>query len=73
MNINYIFFRKVDTIFIVVNLTIFNFIIYNNRKYNMTASLGNFIASLFAGAFVALTIGGVLVYISQSDRITRDF
>ena len=27
MNINYIFFRKIDTIFIVVNLTIFNFII----------------------------------------------
>jgi hypothetical protein len=27
----------------------------------MTASLGNFIASLFAGAFIALTTGGVLV------------
>jgi hypothetical protein len=36
----------------------------------MTASLGNFIASLFAGAFIALTIGGVLVFISQSDRVT---
>jgi hypothetical protein len=35
----------------------------------MTASLGNFIASLFA--FFALTIGGVLVFISQSDRVTR--
>jgi hypothetical protein len=38
----------------------------------MTPSLGNFIASLFAGAFIALTIGGVLVFISQSDRVTRD-
>ena len=37
----------------------------------MTASLGNFIASLFAGAFIALAIGGILVYISQTDRITR--
>jgi hypothetical protein len=36
----------------------------------MTASLGNFIASLFAGV-IALTIGGVLVFISQSDRVTR--
>lgn len=38
----------------------------------MTASLGNFIASLFAGAFIALAIGGVLVYISQTDRVSRD-
>jgi len=37
----------------------------------MTPSLGNFIASLFAGAFIALAIGGVLVFISQNDRITR--
>ena len=37
----------------------------------MTASLGNFIASLFAGAIIALVIGGVLVYISQKDRLTR--
>jgi hypothetical protein len=37
----------------------------------MTASLGNFIASLFAGAIIASTIGGVLVFISQSDRVTR--
>lgn len=37
----------------------------------MTASLGNFITSLFAGVFIALTIGAVLVYISQSDRVTR--
>ena len=37
----------------------------------MTASLGNFITSLFAGAFVALTIGAVLVYISQTDRVSR--
>jgi hypothetical protein len=39
----------------------------------MTASLGNFITSLFAGAFIALTIGGVLVFISKTDRITRNF
>ena len=39
----------------------------------MTASLGNFIASLFAGAIIALVIGGVLVYISQKDRVTRNF
>lgn len=38
----------------------------------MTASLGNFITSLFAGAFIALAIGGVLVYISQNDQVTRD-
>lgn len=37
----------------------------------MTASLGNFIASLFAGAFIALAIGAVLVYISQTDRVER--
>lgn len=37
----------------------------------MTASLGNFITSLFAGAFIALTIGAVLVYISRNDRVTR--
>jgi len=37
----------------------------------MTPSLGNFIASLVAGTFVVLTIGGVLVFISQSDRVTR--
>jgi hypothetical protein len=27
--------------------------------------------ALFVGAFIALTIGGVLVFISQSDRVTR--
>ena len=37
----------------------------------MTPSLGNFIASLFAGAFIALAIGGILVYISQTDKVTR--
>jgi hypothetical protein len=37
----------------------------------MTPSLGNFIASLFAGAFIALAIGAVLVYISKTDRVTR--
>jgi Photosystem II reaction centre X protein (PsbX) len=38
----------------------------------MTPSIGNFLASLVAGAFIALTIGGVLVFISQSDRVTRN-
>jgi Photosystem II reaction centre X protein (PsbX) len=37
----------------------------------MTASLGNFIASLVAGAVVVLAIGGVLVFISKTDRVTR--
>lgn len=37
----------------------------------MTPSLGNFIASLVAGAIVVLVIGGVLVFISQTDRVTR--
>lgn len=37
----------------------------------MTPSLGNFIASLVAGAFVLLAIGGALVFISQTDRVTR--
>jgi hypothetical protein len=37
----------------------------------MTPSVGNFIASLLAGAFIALAIGGVLVFISQNDRVTR--
>ena len=37
----------------------------------MTPSLGNFIASLFAGAVIDLAIGGALVFISQNDRVTR--
>lgn len=37
----------------------------------MTPSLGNFVASLVAGAIIALAIGGVLVFISQTDRVTR--
>jgi hypothetical protein len=37
----------------------------------MTASLGNFIASLGAGAFIALAIGGVLVFISRNDKLKR--
>jgi hypothetical protein len=37
----------------------------------MTPSLGNFIASLFAGAVIALVVGGVLVFIANTDRITR--
>lgn len=38
----------------------------------MTPSLGSFIASLVAGAVIALVIGGVLVFISQTDRVTRN-
>jgi len=37
----------------------------------MTPSLGNFIASLFAGAIIALIIGYVVVIISDNDRVTR--
>jgi len=37
----------------------------------MTPSLGNFITSLFAGAVIALVIGGVLVFIANTDRVTR--
>jgi hypothetical protein len=37
----------------------------------MTPSLGNFIASLFAGAVIALAIGGVLIFIANNDRVTR--
>jgi hypothetical protein len=37
----------------------------------MTPSLGNFIASLFAGATIALIIGGALVFIANTDRVTR--
>jgi hypothetical protein len=37
----------------------------------MTPSLGNFIASLFAGAVIALAIGAALAVISQNDRVTR--
>jgi Photosystem II reaction centre X protein (PsbX) len=39
----------------------------------MTASLGNFIASLCAGGLIAVGIGVVLVYISKKDRLTRNF
>ena len=37
----------------------------------MTPSLGNFIASLVAGALVLAAIGGALVIISQTDKVTR--
>jgi hypothetical protein len=45
------------------------FKITGNKK--MTPSLGNFIASLVAGALIALAIGWVLVLISKTDRVTR--
>jgi hypothetical protein len=38
----------------------------------MTPSLGNFVASLIAGAMVVVAIGGVLVFISQNDKVTRN-
>ena len=37
----------------------------------MTPSLGNFVSSLVAGAFIVVAIGGVLIFISQNDRVTR--
>jgi len=37
----------------------------------MTPSLGNFISSLFAGAVIAFAIGAALIFISQTDRVTR--
>jgi hypothetical protein len=37
----------------------------------MTPSLGNFVASLVAGSFIVLAIGGVLVFISKTDKVTR--
>ena len=37
----------------------------------MTASIGNFISSLFAGAFVIAAIAGALTIISRTDRVTR--
>lgn len=37
----------------------------------MTSSLANFISSLVAGGIVVLAIGGALVIISKSDRVTR--
>ena len=37
----------------------------------MTASLFNFLASLFAGGVVVVAIGGALDIISKSDRIIR--
>jgi hypothetical protein len=37
----------------------------------MTASLTNFIYSLVAGAIVVLAIGGALVIIGQTDKVTR--
>ena len=39
----------------------------------MTPSLGKFIVSLFAGDIIELVIGGALVFISQTDRVTRNF
>jgi hypothetical protein len=38
----------------------------------MTTSLANFISSLVAGALVVAAIGGALIFISRSDRVTRN-
>lgn len=37
----------------------------------MTSSLAGFISSLFAGALVVAVIGGALIVISKTDRVTR--
>jgi hypothetical protein len=37
----------------------------------MTSSLAGFISSLFAGALVVAVIGGALIFISKTDRVTR--
>ena len=37
----------------------------------MTASLSSFLSSLVYGAIVIGAIGGALVFISKSDRVTR--
>jgi len=39
----------------------------------MTPTLGNFLISLVAGAIIVLAFGGVLVLISQNDRVTRNY
>ena len=38
----------------------------------MTTSLANFISSLAAGALVVTAIGGALIFISKSDRVSRN-
>ena len=40
--------------------------------YAVSPSLGNFFASLVAGAVVVLAIGGALAFISSNDRIQRN-
>jgi hypothetical protein len=38
----------------------------------MTTSLANFISSLAAGALVVAAIGGALIFISRTDKVTRN-
>ena len=38
----------------------------------MTTSLINFILSLLAGSFIVAVIGGALIIISNSDRVSRN-
>ena len=69
---------------IVINFTIFNFIIQNNGKLKMTSlsscivafvissSLSNFIISLIAGAVVLTLIGTAVALVSNNDRVTRN-
>lgn len=40
--------------------------------YTVSPSLGNFFASLIAGAIVVLVIGGALAFISNNDRVQRN-
>ena len=40
--------------------------------YVVSPSLGNFLSSLIAGAFVLLAIGGALAFISNNDRVQRN-
>ena len=41
--------------------------------YSISPSLGNFLSSLIAGGLVLLAIGGALVFISNNDRVQRNF
>lgn len=40
--------------------------------YAVSPSLGNFFASLVAGAIIVIAIGGALTFISNSDRVQRN-
>ena len=77
-----IFFVKIDTIVIVVNFTILNFInSYNNRKLKMTPLLENSITSSFTvayavspslGNFLSSLIAGALVVVHMKSSKTDE-